>query len=205
MKTTEPTRDAELDAIRKRCQAATPGPWEFSMHPECTIQPHVQQMKRRGGRYTIATPVHSNEETARNMDFIAHAREDIPALLARLEASENKVAQQDKILDLWPVCLLGCVEDRDKLKHENRRLRSGLEAAEARAKEAEDERDVLNKYIGDPEEHFEMLWEAYGSADDSILSGDAQDRKKRLRAIVGIDKLESQTAHDHAALESPAV
>ncbi len=41
----------------------------------------------------------------------------------RIAELEAKVSGQDRLLDLWPTSMLGAVEDRDKLKHENRHLR----------------------------------------------------------------------------------
>lgn len=79
---TDPLTDAYLDAIEQRAHAATEGPWEASAHdhylvicPDCGV---------RGG-YERA-----------DAEFIAHARSDVPALLAevrRLRAMEQRVSR----------------------------------------------------------------------------------------------------------------
>lgn len=79
--------DEQLAAIRARCEAATPGPWEPG----------------RQSPYTLRFPIHQSVEArkvnplgwqracicreARMGDtaFIAHARQDVPALLAEVE------------------------------------------------------------------------------------------------------------------------
>jgi len=74
--------DEQLAAIRARCEAATPGPWNWGRDDvpnrpdiyhltatwitECENYPDV----------TVAVP---------DLDFIARARQDVPALLAEVE------------------------------------------------------------------------------------------------------------------------
>ena len=68
----------KLDEIRKRCDAATPGPWfnfgDWLVHTEADVEhsgiPHEK---------TIGSV------KTQNAAFIAHAREDIPYLLSLLE------------------------------------------------------------------------------------------------------------------------
>ncbi len=69
---TEGLTTEALAAIRKRAEAATAGPWEADIY---TIY------HEEGGH--IAEVVADNQFD--NMHFIAHAREDIPALLAEVE------------------------------------------------------------------------------------------------------------------------
>lgn len=93
----------DTEAIAARAEAATPGPWEFN-----------------GGDYEARTQLFatfdsdadeydadilSAEECAEllispdNADFIAHAREDIPTLLAALATAEQ--AAEDLAEDRW--------------------------------------------------------------------------------------------------------
>ena len=71
---------ADLEAIKAREAAATPGPWEVNGSPH---DRHIATI----GRHYITTPnkegrsAHNDEEAA----FIAHAREDLPALLEAVE------------------------------------------------------------------------------------------------------------------------
>ena len=66
----------DLQSIRARCHAATPGPWRiekigrFPDHDECVVSI---------GNETIDCSAFENAE------FIAHARKDIPALIAEVE------------------------------------------------------------------------------------------------------------------------
>jgi len=78
----------ELQAIKARAEKATPGPWEqlsgewygeprnLVQCDECTITEHVYKKS--------------------DADFIAHSREDIPALIAEVERlqAENKELRQ---------------------------------------------------------------------------------------------------------------
>ncbi len=57
---------ADLEAIKRRCEAATPGPW--------TTLGAV-----------VADGSSCLDDRARNAEFIAHAREDVPALLEAVE------------------------------------------------------------------------------------------------------------------------
>lgn len=71
---------ADLEAIKRRCEAATPGPWEVNGSP------HDRHMATVGRHY-ITTP-NREGRSSRNeaiAEFIAHAREDLPALLEAVE------------------------------------------------------------------------------------------------------------------------
>lgn len=84
----------DLEAIKARCEAATPGPWEW-MSPPWTTDPRV--LVRRigdnveasfqvidadpsGGEYSLAI-----DPGGPDAAFIAHARTDVPALVAEVE------------------------------------------------------------------------------------------------------------------------
>jgi predicted amidohydrolase YtcJ len=58
----------QLQAIRERADKATPGPWDIILN---------------GHNIKV-------ERTPANIDFIAHARTDIPALLAALDAANAR-------------------------------------------------------------------------------------------------------------------
>lgn len=105
--------DKRLEEIRKRVEAATPGPWVPSDHdwgsndgvyvPEpnegvCTVHNHGV----RSWSCFVAVPANNHaceigSEAHRNMVFIAHAREDIPFLLselAKLQAENATLRRQ---------------------------------------------------------------------------------------------------------------
>jgi hypothetical protein len=66
--------DAELEAIRRRCKQATPGPWRS----------FVERRDQISGSDFIQTDgddIYMTGATTADQDFIAHARQDIPRLL----------------------------------------------------------------------------------------------------------------------------
>jgi hypothetical protein len=77
--TTEPhLSDIEIAQMRARCDAATPGPW-------------LARIERREG-FSGSDFIETNAQdiellgaTEADYDFIAHARQDIPALLAEID------------------------------------------------------------------------------------------------------------------------
>ncbi len=87
-----------LDAIRARCEAATKGPWELTKdgryedHDECRINLPND---------TIELCSYENGE------FIAHARTDVPDLLAEVEKLREQLEYADLVLDAYK-------QDRDE-------------------------------------------------------------------------------------------
>lgn len=84
--------DDELNAIRQRVEAATPGPWYRDM-------PHARVCAtgRIIGRIATVTKQGTWSVTVQddaNALFIAHAREDIPALLAEVERLRREVVNE---------------------------------------------------------------------------------------------------------------
>lgn len=74
----------QLDAIRARMEAATPGPWEAWTAVCCPDCGWVDGPKR------TVCPVYEGTKRTHTLDandaeFIASAREDVPALLAEVE------------------------------------------------------------------------------------------------------------------------
>lgn len=82
----------QLDAIRERCDAATPGPWKHcgasdgkcDCHLIWSTSQDTLVAKACGPRFTEDAPYPTEEQAVINGHFIAHAREDIPALLAEI-------------------------------------------------------------------------------------------------------------------------
>jgi len=73
--------DAELDAIEARCRAATEGPWAWDDHG--WIFPTAA--------FTSCV-IADNAAAPEDMTFIAHARTDVPALLAEVKSLREQVA-----------------------------------------------------------------------------------------------------------------
>lgn len=85
----DPT-DAELEAMEKRCEAATKGPWEWfknQVHPDGTVGvwgPDGDEICACWGNLAYST------EPTDDADFIAHARSDVPALIAALREARKE-------------------------------------------------------------------------------------------------------------------
>ena len=93
----------DLDAIRARCEAATPGPWAIERYSS----PHdgflIQYRAYKGETETVADiPLTSDAE------LIAAARTDIPALLRYIDDLEERCRAYEQMrheiarsLDTW--------------------------------------------------------------------------------------------------------
>ncbi len=75
-----------LEEVRRRCEAATPGPWIS----------YVEGRDHTSGDSVIVRGPEGSEEdlyviggTAADQDFIAHARQDIPLLLKEIERLQS--------------------------------------------------------------------------------------------------------------------
>lgn len=90
----------QLQGIKARADAATPGPWEekTNRHPQCNGEPWGW-ISGASGNITWSGYVGKT-----NADFIAHARTDIPALVAEVErlAAENSTLKKalEKLADI---------------------------------------------------------------------------------------------------------
>ena len=80
----------QLDAIRARVEAATPGPWEAGTAFCCPDMGWVDGPKR------TVCPVYEGTKRTHTLDandaeFIAHARVDVSALLAEVERLRDTI------------------------------------------------------------------------------------------------------------------
>jgi hypothetical protein len=86
--------DAELQAILERAAKATPGPWSFGWLGEEGDGPVVTGWRQglicrsEPNRYCHANTM---ERVVANLDFIAHARENVPALLEAVGAAKAEI------------------------------------------------------------------------------------------------------------------
>jgi predicted RNase H-like nuclease (RuvC/YqgF family) len=138
----------ELEAIRKRAEAATPGPWgkEFRYGISIITNYGFNVIDEDGGvtKYPDA-------------EFIAHARQDVPKLLAEIE----RLQKENRLLESF-------FEESDRNKEryasEVERLNAELEKANQSTKDIVEElfgdkiresakriADELRKKVGDPE------------------------------------------------------
>ncbi len=134
----------ELQAIEARAAAATPGPWRYDgMHPEITTP--------QGENYWLIIsecrstpdqelPDQFDHWNDKNYHFIAHARTDIPALVAEvkrlqkeLARAEGRIGKAEGFMEgfIGGLCQnLGCANNPEVLAQEVEgipRLRTALE------------------------------------------------------------------------------
>jgi hypothetical protein len=85
--------EAELEAIEKRCEAATPGPWLHRARPYGHDFVSIQRdhPTRAPILYIRWEDANVNQQDERNGEFIASARTDIPRLLAALRARDAEI------------------------------------------------------------------------------------------------------------------
>ena len=90
----------DLKGIETRVQAATEGPWIYrdiigGLH---NVTRNAWDVASCGAGDLDPEYGDRDEQTARNAEFIAHAREDIPALLAVLRERDNTIARVRAVL-----------------------------------------------------------------------------------------------------------
>lgn len=106
--------DADLAAIQKRVEGATPGPWrfehEFHRHPT-----EIWGACGAVGSMLIARIAGLAGFDYANGYFIAHARDDIPNLLASLRAKNEAIDECIKAMDLvarQPISVGEIIDDK---------------------------------------------------------------------------------------------
>ena len=107
----------QLGAIRARCEAATPGPWDCWWKGNTIKQHTVKSISYDGiPSVNICSGISPKTE---NAAFIAHARQDIPALLAALEAAEVRVKALErailKTLDIEVAACQSCIHYEENM------------------------------------------------------------------------------------------
>ena len=134
----------DLDAIEARVRAATPGPWERRIGPRegysikekakymrgCAIdngeplQVLIADSDRPGIDYLVPALTGDGPLAEANAEFIAHAREDVPALVA-------EVRRLTEFRDWWKASSLANAEDVRRLTAICHDWRDRSESAEA--------------------------------------------------------------------------
>lgn len=108
--------DEELAAIKARAEAATAGPWHVS--GDGTVYSDDRSMEWEASEDAEGLYNYSGKQLDADAAFIAHARADIPALLAEVEAWRavgRQVVYAEGVVhpyhgDYGPlVCAFGCV------------------------------------------------------------------------------------------------
>lgn len=132
--------EQRLSEIEARANAATVGPWTYTCYDWETIM----VSKSIDAKPVAYVPTKGPEKTP-DSRFIAHAREDIPWLIAEL----RKALKAQSVNHL---ALGDAIEERDALKTQCQSLQESLERAEKMLKEAQAKchamREALEWYAG---------------------------------------------------------
>lgn len=84
-----PTPRPDVEGIEARAKAATAGPWIEGQPGNFRIYGPAN-MGRQSGPLFEGLGVNDNEILRANVSFIAHTRQDIPALITWIEALEDE-------------------------------------------------------------------------------------------------------------------
>lgn len=164
---TPPTPDA-LDAIRARVEAATKEPWEHSLVSIDTVEDeYVVQTEAvadvvcrldRAGEF-IEHPMASARADA---EFIAHARTDIPLLLAALDEAQAEFRHWSDIATDEQAARQAAEEYAESLGDLNGELAARLGEAQIKLTAAESARDAAEGAIERVRARMEeiaVMWE----------------------------------------------
>ncbi len=99
--------------IKARAEAATVGPWEGVPYGTIDGQGRAFVSAYRG-TYSVAYSFGLQKRASADIDFIAHAREDIPHLLAQLEARDKTLEEVGALpfeheIAIGDTCARSCV------------------------------------------------------------------------------------------------
>ena len=126
------TDKLDTEAIRERCEAATPGPWEMrNIEPEeydAVTDEHFYIMAPMWEIANITTwerivePGWSREADIADATFIAHARADIPALLDELTQLRELYADRERDLAFEHAGRMKAEAEVERLREDNANL-----------------------------------------------------------------------------------
>jgi len=129
-----PLTAAEIDAIEARAEGARPGPWSV-------IDTLDDYPVEYGNHWVVANPEDQEDDTfhvsldvgaEEDAQFIAHARSDVPALLATIRYLTDCLAAAERERDAAVVEALAVASANDAIRgelHEFRTLAMAREAA----------------------------------------------------------------------------
>jgi hypothetical protein len=105
----------DLDAIKARADAATEGPWESVVDDHGRGRVDASIWAKSIGYY-IAEKVTSGPKHIADAEFMAKAREDVPALVAELERTQRLLkVMNGMISEITAVCM-ATEQERDGLR-----------------------------------------------------------------------------------------
>jgi hypothetical protein len=99
----EPMTDEELQACRERAEAATPGPWKVSRVP-FDERKGTDEVCDLVNDTWVVTRVGFLRDFRSDAKFIAHAREDVPRLLATIDALRTELTKLSAPAHPWNEC-----------------------------------------------------------------------------------------------------
>lgn len=85
--------DLELEAIRRRCDGATPGPWRSFV--EGRDHTSGSSFIMTGSGNNRGNDIELSGATTADQDFIAHARQDIPRLLDEIARLKRLIPSRE--------------------------------------------------------------------------------------------------------------
>ncbi len=132
--------EAEVQAIYERCESATPGPWRVKV-TEIHMAPLIVSGEPDDTDQTVIctlNPPLGNRRFAEDASFIAHARSDVPALVAEVDRQRRQVAWLQEQAGKFPDRLEAEREAAERAEGE--RIAGLLEGAVVRT---EEERNAL--------------------------------------------------------------
>jgi hypothetical protein len=92
----------EISEIEARAEAATPGPWEgssaFRWYPHKDVEPLIGVLGPNDENAVCWVPDEWDQWEANN-SFIAHAREDIPKLMAEVRRQKKEITEVRGLLE----------------------------------------------------------------------------------------------------------
>lgn len=83
----------ELEQIRQRCEAATPGPWTCDPREGSRCVAILEDEDPECNTYINAREHTGRSSTEEDGEFIARVREDVPVLLAEIERLRDEIAK----------------------------------------------------------------------------------------------------------------
>ena len=172
----------DLDAIEARANAATDGPWRHGNWSD-----HLGDRRVISGGDGCYEVERLDIMRAHDAEFIAHARGDVPDLVAKVRRLTEEAATQREWFEAADAAAerrldqsIAWMERAEAAEAEVVTLRARLAAVEARVVEWESDRDVCLAWIADPAMHADE-----GHPDRLSRVADSLDRHARaMRAAL---------------------
>jgi len=95
--------ELNLEAIKARCEAATPGPWHYHLDNLIAHPNEDYPILVEAGSYEGLSREQQKALVRNNRIFVAHARSDVPALVAEVERLRAALedCEESKVYPEW--------------------------------------------------------------------------------------------------------